>query len=166
MAHAPGMIDLKGSKDPGNRLTLMTALLSSVDAKVNHFDGLRQRNLVLAMVIFAGLSGFSLRADHGLEAALTALALGILMALFWALDHKLDRYNCGWQHTRSKTIRALQAVVNQPEEDVSFPRYDASAERHASIRGLKSMLHGLLLAGAVCLMIYTLVRTLLARVQP
>jgi len=85
MAHAPGMIDLKGSKDPRNRLTLMTALLSSVDAKVNHFDGLRQRNLVLAMAIFAGLSGFSLRADHGLQAVLTALALVILMALFWCL---------------------------------------------------------------------------------
>lgn len=158
VGHRSGMIDLNGSDDPGNRLTLLTALLASIDNKINHFDGLRQRNLILAMAIFAGISTFSLSASDQVQAVLTAVALMILMGLLWVLDHKLDRYNCGWQYTRSGTIRAMQAVVNQPKDDVSFPRYDVAGENHASRRGLKSLMHFLLLVGAVCLMGYTIVR--------
>lgn len=150
------MVDLTGSSDPANRLTFMIAILNSVDAKVNHFDGLRQRNLALAMAIFAGLSTFALRAGDRLQATLTALALGILMGLLWVLDHRLDRYNCGWQQTRRGLLNAIQEVLNHPDDEVSFLRYDASGERHASLRGLKSVLHLLLLVGALCLLAYTL----------
>ena len=148
------MIELKASARLEQRISLITTLLNNADVKVNHFDGLRQRNLVMAMAIFAGLAGFTLRAPSSLQAIVTASALIVLMIAFLVLDHRLDKYNCGWQGTRKKFVRALRDVVNNPNDMVSFPQYHWRGERFATTTGLKSTIHVLLIAGSILILSY------------
>ncbi len=156
------MIKLKATADLQQRVSLMTTLLNSADAKVNHFDSLRQRNLMIALAIFAGLSSFILRTPYDLPALFTSCALIVLMVLFLVLDHRLDRYNRGWQGTRARVVRAMRDVINDPSTDLSFPQYDAGGERFATLKGLKSTIHTLLIAGAILIFSFVLWHTLYA----
>ena len=49
---------LEPTPEPGRneqRLSVLTAALNLAETKVNHFDSLRQNQMTIAMVIFAGL---------------------------------------------------------------------------------------------------------------
>jgi hypothetical protein len=50
------IIELKGNSSLENRISFITTLLNNAESKINHFDALRQRNLVVALAVFSGLS--------------------------------------------------------------------------------------------------------------
>ncbi len=60
--------------------------------------------------------------------------MGVLVSS--TLDSRFRRYSHGWQETSKKMIHSIENVVNHPNDDVAFPRYDEDGEntdRHWSV---------------------------------
>ena len=146
--NVPEPLVLSGDSDHGQRVAFVTVLLESADSKINHFDSLRQRNLVISLGIFAGISGFAWNQPRPLEAGLMWGTLTLLMIAFLLLDRRLSIYSHGWQRTRRNLIRVLAEVIEEKGSSVTFHAYDADGERLARWIGLKSILHLLLAIGA------------------
>lgn len=144
-----GYVELKGAANEGYRINFITTLLNNAESKVNHFDGLRQRNLTIALAIFAGMFAFTMQSSNDLRALSTSVALTVLMIIFFILDHRIDKYSSGWQETRTDLIESLQTVINDPEKDIKFLKYNKDGERNANLLGWKSILHFMLVIGGV-----------------
>ena len=148
--HGPDWLTLAGEPENGRnsgRVEVITALLNNAEAKVNHFDNLRQGNLVVAIAIFSGLFGFGIQSDNSTVATLTALTLGVVMAIFHMLNHRFHKYSEGWQGTARHMARALAMAVSEPHEAVSFFRYRRASEQRAKQRGFHYWLYLLLTVG-------------------
>ncbi|MCG8454725.1 MAG: hypothetical protein MI919_00480 [Holophagales bacterium] len=134
------MITLRGDVDPQHRLTFLLSLRDHAAQKINHFDGIRDRAVGLALALFAAASGFALRAPSRTVAIVTASSLVLLMAIFFVSDRALHRYSHGWQSTRRILTGKIAEVLNDPSAEISFPRYDHAAAK-VGIRGLRSARH-------------------------
>ncbi len=140
---------LKGTSDVaanGQRVSLVSGLADSCRSKVNHIDGLRQRNMSIALAIFAVLFGFGLRAP-GDSAAFTALALVVLMLAFCLLDRRLHRMSHGWRSTAGRILAAAGDALNNPDQPVTFEVYRSAAEAKAEFDSLQPVLYYLLVLG-------------------
>ena len=103
-----GFIELKGSANKDHRIAFITTLLNNAESKVNHFDSLRQRNLVIALAVFAGLFGFTLRAQNDLRALFPSAALTMIISIFMLLDYRLHKYS---QVGKGRKRRWFEAYV-------------------------------------------------------
>ena len=143
-----GTLTLSGGSDRNaHRVSVLTALLSNAESKVNHIDELRQKNMNVALLIFAGLFGFALRFADQSTASYTAFPLACLMLIFCLLDRRLHKISHGWQGTGKRIALALAEAINDPLKDVSFPRYYSPAEGTAQWFSLQPTLYYLLVAG-------------------
>lgn len=144
---------LDGSTDParnGQRISVLTAALNMSEAKVNHFDSLRQNQMAIALVIFAGLFGFGVKGSNPrneMRGLATSLALVVLMAVVCALDRRFHRLGHGWRGTKKYVLLALAQATNEPESRISFQLYRASSQRHAKWFSLQPLLYYLLTLG-------------------
>lgn len=126
----------------------MTTLLNNAESKVNHLDSLRQRNLMIALGIFAGLIGFAPPGENSLMTFLVPVALLLIIILFWYVDHLLHKYSEGWQTTLITLAFKLGELINEPTKDVTFPPYDRGKER-AKLYGPSARVYIFLAFGAV-----------------
>ena len=127
-----------------DRLSVMRDYHGVCISKVNHIDSLRQRNMSIALAIFAVLFGFGLR-SFGMEPALfAALALVVLMLTFCLLDRRLHTMSHGWRDTGHGVLTALAKASNSPSEPVEFSRYIDKAEEKAEWWSLQPILYYLL----------------------
>ncbi len=153
-----GEITLKGRPGGvgnGDRITMLTKLIDGIVAKENHIDSLRQRNIAIALAVFAGLFGFGLRPSGATKAYFASLALTVLMAVFTALDRRLHMFSHGWRRTRWELTGRLSEVINDSALDVSFLTYYAAAEKTAEWHTLQPVIYYcLVLGGALSVFLF------------
>lgn len=142
-------IELKGNSSQENRISFITTLLNNAESKVNHFDGIRQRNLVVALAVFSGLSSLIVKASSNLIAIFISISLSTVMWMFFVLDRRFRLYSHGWQKTRKNMISSIKVIINDPNKDVTFPMYDASGEKEHRFRSVISILYIVLFAGSL-----------------
>lgn len=139
---------LDGIKDGlanSDRLATLREYHNICIGKVNHLDSLRQRNMSIALVIFAVLSGFGTKSLGVLPSLFTALGLTILMGTFCLLDRRLHRMSHGWRDTGHGVLTALGQATNRPADIVEFSRYIGEAEDKAELWSLQPVLYYLLI---------------------
>lgn len=138
-----------GGEGNDERVTVLTKLLDIVFAKENHIDSLRQRNITIALAIFAGLFGFGLGSPEGTKACFASLGLSVLMLVFTILDRRLHMFSHGWRRTRWELTSRLSDVINDPSLDVSFLRYYSEAETTAEWHTLQPVIYYFLVLGGI-----------------
>ena len=143
-------INLKGKSSQDHRLSFVTNLLNNAESKVNHFDGIRQRNLVVAIAVFSGLLGFIGKAPDEVTTWILSLSLIFIMGIFFVLDRRFRTYSHGWQKTRKNMTKCIEEIINSPEKEVSFLRYDVSGEKEEKTWSVISILYLLLIIGGIC----------------
>jgi hypothetical protein len=145
-------IQLNG-KPPGagnqERISCVVALLTNASIKVNHIDGLRQKNITIALVIFAGLFGFALKSPGKVNAWFYSVALTVMMLVFCVMDRRLHKISHGWGRTWWTLAKQLGETINSPEKDVAVPRYCVEAEKNAEWRSLQPIIYYLLIGAAI-----------------
>ena len=142
-------IHLEGTDDLEYRFKFVTALMQSADIKINHLDSLRQRSLVIALGIFAGLFSFALTTKSATQAGLTGGISTMIMLFFWIVDFRMSTYSHGWQATRWNFVNTLEKLVNTPTDNRDFLMYVIEAEDWSKFYRLKSLIHLLLVFGGV-----------------
>ena len=128
----------------GHRLNFLSGLIDHCQTKVNHIDGLRQRNMSIALAIFAVLVGFGLRASGHLPAVFTASALFALTLTSCLLDRRLHKWSHGWRGTAHGMLTAAKNALNEPVEPISFERYRSTSEAEAELFSLLPILYYIL----------------------
>jgi hypothetical protein len=83
----------------GDRVTAVATLANHVAASKQHVDGVRQRNVTIALAIFAALFTFGLRSSAVTNAFLSSCALTVLMLMFAATDRKYHLLSHGYRET-------------------------------------------------------------------
>lgn len=131
-----------------NSISFITTLLNNAETKINHFDGLRQRNMVVAIAVFSGLSSFVIKASNEVIAISISVSLFLVMGMFFVLDRRFRTYSHGWQKTRKNMIFRIRDIINDPGKDVKFPRYDVSGEKEGRYWSVISVLYAILLVGS------------------
>ena len=122
------IINLKGNSNQEFRTSFITNLLNNAESKVNHLDGIRQRNLVVALAVFSGLFSFIMKSPDSKIALSITISLTTIMGMFFLLENRFRQYSRGWQKTKKNMVKCLEDIINNPEKDVSFPKYDISGE--------------------------------------
>jgi hypothetical protein len=150
-------IPLKGStKGVANqeRIGFLSTMLNNTEAKMNHIDGLRQTNMNIAAIIFAGMFSFGFQSSVRAFRPFSLAALALVMLVFTLLDRRLHRYQHGWRKTRRHFVEALRDVINNPNDDVTVQRYYQDGEKEAERFALQPVLYYMLtLAAAVALLL-------------
>ncbi len=134
----------QNARNNGDRLSIMRDYHDVCISKVNHIDSLRQRNMSIALVIFAILFGFGLKSPGMLPALFAALALSVLMLTFCLLDRRLHSMSHGWRSTGHGVLTVLGKATNSPNEPVEFSRYIGEAEKNAEWWSLQPVLYYML----------------------
>lgn len=149
---ASATISLNGTlngPDNHQRVTVFPSLLDCAVKMLMHIDGLRQRNIAIALGIFAGLFGFGLKFAGTINAFYASLALTLLMGIFAVLDRRLHMFVHGWRQTRRQFIDCLAQAINDKSQAVSFARYRRDGERRAEWLSLQPVTYYLLVVGGV-----------------
>ena len=73
----------EGPSTPNSlRISIITELRNGAEEKINHFDRLRQRNLLIALAVFAGVFGYAVQAQGWALPTLCGVCIFGLMLLF------------------------------------------------------------------------------------
>jgi hypothetical protein len=142
------------------RIDFLTTMLNNAEAKMNHIDGLRQRNMNIAAIIFAAMYSFGL---HPLGLAIRPLSFGalmLIMVVFSLLDRRLHKFQHGWRKTRRHFVETLRDVINQPNDDVSFQRYYEEGEKESERFALQPVLYYMLTIAAAVSLLLALTRAI------
>jgi uncharacterized membrane protein len=145
---------LKGTAAGGDhesRIGMLTTMLNNAEAKMNHIDGLRQTNMNIALVIFAGMCGFAFQTASPSFRQASFIALALVILIFCLLDRRFHRFQHGWRMTRRQMVLALAEAISKPKDDVTVDRYYPEGEDRAEVFALQPVLYYLLTAGALCL---------------
>lgn len=145
-------IPLNGARqgvDNQQRIEFLKAMLNNAELKMNHIDGLRQRNMNIAIIIFVGMYGFVLQSSLQIFHPLCFVVLTLAMFVFTLLDRRLHRFQHGWRKTRRHFVEALRDVINSPNNDVNVQRYYEEGEQEAEKFSLQPVLYYLLIITAV-----------------
>jgi hypothetical protein len=124
-------IILKGTSDVGRRIDILTLLYTKAEAKVNHSDMFRQRNMNYALVIFAGFMALGGKLDGHLPQVVVSITLLILMLIFCVWDRRWHKTKHGWEYSSLLFYQKLGEVNNEPDKDVAFQSYYVEGERTA-----------------------------------
>lgn len=139
----------RGTAGNNDRISFLTTLLDTVVTKENHIDGLRQRNITIALVIFAGLFGFGLKSTGTINAYFASSALTALMIVFCILDRRLHMFSHGFRDARKFLVGQLAGAINDPDQDVQFLTYRAESEQKAEWFSVQPVIHYSLAVGGV-----------------
>ena len=127
-------------------------MLNNAEVKMNHIDGLRQRNMNIAAIIFAAIFSFGLQSSVHAVRPFSLTGLTLIMLVFSLLDRRLHRFQHGWRKTRRRFVEALRDIINKPNDDVAVQRYYEEGEKEAERFALQPVLYYMLtLAAAVLL---------------
>jgi hypothetical protein len=130
-----------------DRVAILTALVGGAMEKEQHIDGLRQRNITVALAAFAGLFGFGVTALGGSHTIIVTVALTAVMVVFTLLDRRLHKYSHGWRRTRRELTLRLAEAANGPARDVTFHIYYSEAEKTAEWHSLQPVIYYFLCLG-------------------
>ena len=142
------------------RIDFLTNMLNNSEAKMNHIDGLRQRNMNIAAIIFAAMCTFAFQSSGRAFRPLSFIALVLIMVVFSLLDRRLHRFQHGWRKTRLRFVEALRYVINDPNCDVTVQRYYEEGEREAEPFALQPVLYYILTLAAAGSLFLTIIKVI------
>ena len=150
-------ITLLGSSNIEHRLQILTALYSQAEEKINHIDESRQRNMNYALVIFAGLFGLGIGLNNVVYQLYISTAIFIVMCIFSLWDRRLHKFSHGWQSSSSTFCVKISEVINSPDQDITFLRYQVDGEKKAEWFSFQPMIfYALVLGGLISFFIFLL----------
>jgi hypothetical protein len=138
-----------GATGNDGRVGLLTTLANLTLAKETHIDGLRQRNITIALAVFAGVFSFRLASQDVTTGFFASVALTALMVFFTVLDRRLHMFSHGWRHTRWEITDRLAQVINAPTGTADFFRYYPEAEKDAEWGALQPVIFYCLVVGGI-----------------
>ena len=150
-------ITLLGSSDVEHRIDMLSLLFNQAQEKINHIDESRQRNMNYALVIFVGLVGLGIGLDNRVYQLFISAIISIVMFVFCLWDRRLHKISHGWQSSSFTFCRKIGEVINSPDQDITFPRYRADAEKRAECFSFRPMIfYALVLGGFISFPIFLL----------
>lgn len=157
----PNLIELNGDSSIDHRIDYVKTLFSKADSTISHLDGIRQRNLVIALGIFGGCFGFMISSPTWHQAVAYPIVNGFFMLIFYIRDHNLHKYSEGWQKTRWKLSIDLANIINNPAETTYILRYDKSGEERVNKKvGWTKRIYILLVVGGFASLAVYFLKTL------
>ena len=148
-------ITLLGSSDIEHRLQVLSTLFNQAEEKINHFDESRQRNLNYALVIFAGLFGLGVGLSNHVYQLYISVIIFTVMCIFCLWDRRLHRFTHGWQISSSTFCMKTSEVINRPDQDITFLRYQVDGEKKAEWFSFQPMIfYALILGGLISFFIF------------
>ncbi len=139
---------LSGNSDITKRIDLLTNYIKLSEEKVNHLGSYRQKNLSIALIIFAGLFSYGSQMSSSSSQILVSSILLSIMIAFCLWDRRFHRYCHGWANTRKILTARLIDILNDKENSVSFTRYDKKSEAEAEWFSLQPILFYFLIIGS------------------
>jgi len=150
-------ITLRGSGNVEHRLKILSALYSQAEEKINHIDESRQGNMNYALVIFAGLFGLSVGLNNRVYQLYISITIFIVMCIFCLWDRRLHKISHGWRSSSSTFCQTISEVINNPDQDITLPRYRADGEKKAEWFSFQPMIfYALVLGGLISFFIFLL----------
>ena len=138
---------LPTSLEPEEKLRIISDVYRKIEDMIMHIDSLRQRNLNLALIIFAGLFGFGAKVVNTINPLFISVTLTILMLIFLLIDRKFHVYSHGFQGASYTLIHKMSEIRNG--EDVVFEKYDFNFAKTAEWASLQCIIHFSLIAGGL-----------------
>jgi len=132
------------SKD--DKMKILCQVYNVVEQMIMHFDTLRQRNLNLAVVIFAGLCGLAVKLGSDVNQEVIPLAIMGIMLIFFLIDRKYHVYSHGFQGSSYQLIHKMAEVYNG--NAIEFDKYDYSYAKTAEWFSLQAIVYYFLIAAA------------------
>jgi hypothetical protein len=142
-------ITLLGSSNVEHRLQILSALYSHAEEKINHIDDSRQTNMNYALVIFAGLFGLGIGLNNLVYQLYISTTILIVMCIFCLWDRRLHELSHGWRSSSSTFRVKTSEVINNPDQDITFPHYRADDEKKAEWFSFQPMIFYTLVLGGL-----------------
>lgn len=133
--------------DKDDKMKILCQVYNVIEQMIMHFDTLRQRNLNIAVVIFAGLFGLAVKLGSDVNQAVIPLAIMSIMLIFFLIDRKYHVYSHGFQGPSYQLIHKM-AEVNS-ENTIEFDKYDCECAKTAEWFSLQAIVYYFLIAAAV-----------------
>lgn len=156
---------LRGSEETENikhRISFLTKELNGAEKKEIYIGELRQKNMNYALVVFAGLFAFGLSFPTKIFSLAASLSLFLIMLVFCLLDRRYHKFIHGWRKTEKIIEKVISEVINNPKQDVEFPRYAEEGEREAEKFHLQPIIYYFLVLGGFFHLIYSIITYLRA----
>lgn len=122
------------------KLDLLASLASDAKDMLKHVDQYRQRELSIALIVFAGLIGFSVTLNE-IAALLVYLILTITMSFLARHDRSLHKSSHGWRNSWVQLRHHTNFAVKNPGETVDIQVYYKSYEEKAELWALVPKLY-------------------------
>jgi len=134
------------------RIDTIKILLNKAEMKVTHADTFRQRNMNYALVIFAGLIAMRVKLtdpnDQTLKIAIS-ITLLILSLIFCVWDRRWHKIKHGWDNTAKICYRRIVDLTNNPDQDITFSRYNVKIAKSAEWDSLQPIVFYTLVIGSI-----------------
>lgn len=151
---------LSGETDPGSitrRQGLLDTLFKDARDKGIEIAQLRQKNLNLAIIIFAALFTFSFRFSTGWYSVAVSAALVFIMGVFSILDRRFHKFIHGFRASERHLTGTMVALLNEPSSDLVFRRYISAGKKTAEWRAWQPIITYALVVVSVFHLIYCLI---------
>jgi len=136
-------------KNFDQRIAFLTKLFEKADQKGDHITGLRQKNLNLALVIFAAVITYTMGQQSSVYSFAIAVALLCMMIIFALLDRRFHKFVHGWRASRKLIAKKIIKLLNDPSSDIYCYPYLKSAEKDAEKDSLQPLIFYFLILGAL-----------------
>jgi vacuolar-type H+-ATPase catalytic subunit A/Vma1 len=93
-------------------------------ARVRHFDGVRQKYMNYALLIFAALFTLGGRYSLPLQCS-TSVTVTILMGVFCAFDRHLHRLSHQWQSHANLYYELTCDLLNEPNNTIQWDKWES-----------------------------------------
>jgi len=142
-------ITLKASVDINRRIETLTLLFNKAEAKVNHADMYRQRNMNYCLVIFAGLIALGVNLNEYIAQVIISSTLLVFMLIFCIWDRRWHKVKHGWQGTAVTAYRNICNLTNNNDVEISFYLYEVDYEAKAEFDSWQPIVYYTLLASSL-----------------
>lgn len=141
--------ELNGSdeaKNVQNRIDFLRNALNNAETKINHIDGMRQKNLNFALILFAGLYGLGLKFSDKISSPfILSTIVVLLMLIFCLIDRRLHRLSHGWRSTGKLRVKSISQTTNKPDTNLNYPSYDRNGMKKAELFSLQPVVFYILI---------------------
>lgn len=108
----------ENEKNYEQRIAFLIKLYEKAGERGAQLNAMRQRNLNLAIVIFAAMFTFTIKFSGGLYSIFVSLALLCIMIVFCLFDRRIHKFIHGWRKTRIMFIEKITDAINNSKQDI------------------------------------------------
>jgi hypothetical protein len=141
------IITLTALLDDKYKIDILSTVYSKTEEMIMHYDNLRQRNLNIALIIFAGLFGLGIKTEPKNYQVLISIAIILLMLIFFRIDRKFHTRTHGF---RGSTFKLLHKIGKIREgEEIKFEKFDDEYAKKAEWKSMHTVIYYFLIIGGI-----------------